>query len=215
MAKDKDNKHIFLDDVQWGNQETDSVSHDDMLEINWNKKLTKARKEKQAISLSKTTLENEANVYEYKYVVHSPGKDLLYIYDKHATVKNKTFLPSTIYHYRYEHEYPNFNDLNDRYNTYIKPGKNDYLKERLSYVFESSANAYYVNSINRKYPWLTTAKSKSYEFDNLLEVRKFFDEHLGININVYEQDLEKEHIINEYCKLIGNHGGWVVLRKKK
>ena len=45
MAKDKDKKHIFLDDVEWGNQETDSVSHHDMLEINWNKKLTKARKD--------------------------------------------------------------------------------------------------------------------------------------------------------------------------
>ena len=46
MAKDK--KPIFFDDVQWGNQETDSVSHDDMLEINWNKKRTKALKEHQA-----------------------------------------------------------------------------------------------------------------------------------------------------------------------
>lgn len=31
MAKDKDKKHIFLDDVQWGNQETDSLSHEEIL----------------------------------------------------------------------------------------------------------------------------------------------------------------------------------------
>ena len=43
---------------------------------------------------------------EYKFLVRSPAKNLMYLYDKHADILNKTFLPSTIYHYRYEHQYP-------------------------------------------------------------------------------------------------------------
>ena len=31
MAKDKDKKHIFLDDVEWGNQETDTFTHEQLI----------------------------------------------------------------------------------------------------------------------------------------------------------------------------------------
>jgi len=51
MAKDK--KPILFDEIKWGNQETGSLSHEDILDVNWNNKWTKEQKE----SFRKSSLE--------------------------------------------------------------------------------------------------------------------------------------------------------------
>jgi len=43
MTKDK--KPTMFDDIQWGNQELDGLSHDDIMNTNWNKKRNKAERE--------------------------------------------------------------------------------------------------------------------------------------------------------------------------
>jgi hypothetical protein len=59
MAKDKDKKPILFDDIEWGNQETDSVSHEDILNIDWGRKKTLAEKEHQSKKMSAKYNEEE------------------------------------------------------------------------------------------------------------------------------------------------------------
>ena len=51
MSKDKKPTtfDLFNDDSLWGNQETDSLSHEELLDPNWNRKRTKAQKERLSV----------------------------------------------------------------------------------------------------------------------------------------------------------------------
>ena len=61
MSKDKKPTtfDLFNDDSLWGNQETDSLSHEELLDPNWNRKRTKAQKERLSVISKKLNAERK------------------------------------------------------------------------------------------------------------------------------------------------------------
>jgi len=165
---------------------------------------------KQQINKQKEDIYNEC-----KLLVRSPAKNLMYLYDKHAEILNKTFLPSTIYHYRYEHQYPDFDKQNTKYKSIYRPGINEYLKERLCYRINTDSNSYYKGAIFRGWDWLNEDLPETYQewcFDNYWQVKTFFKKHLNTEPSITEKHfLHKTHP-NELVKLNGKNAGWVILR---
>lgn len=148
-------------------------------------------KQKKAISINrqKANMEKWSNMGTY--ILRSPGYDLIDYYDykwkeyvaslgKDGGISGKNHgrnqlgyvSPKVIYQIRYQTKYHNKN-----YKEKIWQILEPHIKQ------DSVAPAFHHSCKNAMYKWLTTEKSKSYEFVILEELYNFMDKHLDMKVH--------------------------------
>lgn len=189
---------LFNDDSLWGNQETDSLSHDELLDPKWNRKRTKAEKESSKIK-------SRAHYGLGKYILRSPGNDLLDFYDSMMLRCDKTskawsyIPPSIVYHFRYEHDYPEY-----IHNKSFNYGRLSYLRDSLKDYYYTKDHTYYGQVYSKRYRWLTDKPHEEWSFDTMQDLKDFARQKLGItlpnNINACSKFTVKNvTTINFHC----------------
>jgi hypothetical protein len=144
----------------------------------------KGIKRKQAASQRRRNL-NEEKYGTGTYVVRSPGNDLLDFYDQEMKKLDPTsnaaspIPPSVVYHYRFEHEYPEFKRGANR------PGRNSYLREKLKDYYYTDDNSYYATVYTIRYKWLVDTASvvKTFKFNK--DAENYMKQQLGQNSFVF------------------------------
>jgi hypothetical protein len=112
----------------------------------------------------------------YKWIVCSPGNDMLAYYDRmneELGVDNRAHSaipPSVVYHYRFEHEYPAFKRGANR------PGRNTYLHKHLKHFYDTDDGSYYGQVYATRYDWLVDKPHEEWAFDTRDEMLKFLKE---------------------------------------
>jgi len=134
-----------------------------------------------------TSTRNREKYNVGKWVLRSPGSDLLDYYDKQNAMlphDSKAYCkvpPSVVYHYRYEHKYPS--KIFDKSYNY---GRSAYLRDTLKKYYDSSVldkhmpcgrvkrdNTYWGMIYTRTFRWLTTEKHTAHEFDIQSDMNEF------------------------------------------
>jgi len=137
----------------WGNIELPNITDEELLTTNWNCKLA-------ALERSKTkewrqNVKNRCGSHEW--ILRTPGNDLLEFYDKFHLSYNP-MPPSIVYHYRFDHIYPEFD----------RPYKRQlYLKEQLP-QYNNTKIMY-----NELYMWLVDKPHTEYKFSNIDKFKDF------------------------------------------
>jgi|14BtaG_2_1085337.scaffolds.fasta_scaffold11028_3 hypothetical protein len=212
MAKEKDKKHIFLDDVEWGNKETDSVSHKDMLEINWNKRRNQYSRKKFSV-----IQREEYNVGTF--TLRSPGNDLLDFYDsimlrQEPTAKSYCAIPPSIIHMvRFHYKYPAW--VFDKSNNY---GRLSYTRDMLKNYYVTDDHSYFGAVLTKYMKWLKDEPHQSWTFDTYKDLKAFAKNSLKItlqqSINLggirNAKSLDKD-IVAEEMTWRGKGAGWSVV----
>jgi len=211
MGKDK--KPIFFDDIEWGNQETDSVSHKDMLEINWNMK--------RSIAQRKSFKKTQRKLYHMgTYTLRSPGNDLLDFYDsimlrQDPTAKSYCAIPPSIIHYvRFTYKYPEW--IFNKSNNY---GRLAYLRDMLKNYYVTDEHTYFGAVYSSYMKWLKDEPHKAWTFETYKDLTAYAKKEFGItlrqSINVggimNTRSLDKDNIIAEGMTWRGKGAGWSVV----
>lgn len=130
------------------------------------------------IENSKRARENNKKLYGgYKWIVCSPGNDMLAYYDKmnqELGVDNRAHSaipPSVVYHYRFEHEYPA--ELFDKSKNY---GRLAYIRDRLRHLKPSFDPTYWGQVYRTRYDWLVNKPHEEWAFDSRDEMLSFLKE---------------------------------------
>ena len=190
-------------------------------DLDLNKKFSPARTEYQ----KKLTKEKNKEIYGHiKWVVRSPGNDLLDFYDLQNELlgkDNRAFSaipPSVVYHYRFEHQYPK--ELFDKSKNY---GRLAYLRDKLNHYHQTTDpkdKTYWGQVYSKRYDWLVNRPHTSYEFDTKADALTFLKEKTGqksirdtISVHTVTNRLIEENI--EHLYLRGEARGWSIITEKK
>lgn len=141
------------------------------------------------------TKENNKTLYGgYKWIVCSPGNDMLAYYDEQNELLGKdnrahsAIPPSVVYHYRFEHEYPA--ELFDKSKNY---GRFAYLRDKLKHLKHDYDPTYWAQVYKTRYNWLINKPHEEWAFDNRDKMLSFlreksnqtaFNVKLGVHHNV-------------------------------
>jgi hypothetical protein len=129
------------------------------------------------IKAANTLRENNRKLYGgYKWIVCSPGNDMLAYYDEQNELLGKdnrahsAIPPSAVYHYRFEHAYPEFKRGANR------PGRNAYLHNKLKHFYDTDDGSYYGQVYATRYDWLVNKPHEEWAFDSRDEMENFIIE---------------------------------------
>lgn len=163
---------------------------------------------------------NKATYGHYKWIVRSPGNNLLDFYDRQNDLLGKdnraysAIPPSLVYHYRFEHEYPN--ELFDKSKNY---GRNAYLRDSLRKYHNTSDPTYWGQVYKSRYDWLVNSPSEDYTFETKAEAFSFLKEKTGQKsvrnltaVHKVTGKLQKEVLEQMFWR--GNAKGWSIIAEK-
>lgn len=150
-----------------------------------------------------------------EWIVRSPGNDLLDFYDEQMLIldiNSKAYSrvpPSVVYHYRYDHKYPDI--IFDKSANY---GRWAYLKDQLSSYFSASDNSYYAQVYNTRFHWLKDNPCNTWRFkykkDALEFIQNYVQQKTLITPHNYRQHFHN-HEIHEFMWWRGKAAGWSVI----
>lgn len=139
------------------------------------RKIQWANSPNRKIKASNTRRENNKKLYGgYKWIVCSPGNDMLAYYDEQNELLGKdnrahsTIPPSVVYHYRFKHEYPA--ELFDKSKNY---GRYAYLRDRLKHYKVDFDPTYWGQVYKTRYDWLIDKPHEEWVFDGRNEMENF------------------------------------------
>jgi hypothetical protein len=195
----------------WGNQELPGISNEELFSDEFAKKVRYAE-------MGELNRHRNKDIYgTVKWIVRSPGNDLLYFYDKQNELLGKdnraysSIPPSVVYHYRFEHQYPP--ELFDKSKNY---GVNSYLRDRLSHYHNTSDATYWGQVRNKRYDWLVNAPHEEFIFNTKAEALSFLKEKTGqqtirdtLAVHSVTNKLKKENLEHLFWR--GNAKGWSII----
>jgi hypothetical protein len=166
--------------------------------------------------LKQRTREQNRVIYGgYKWIVCSPGNDLLAFYDQQNELLGKDnrahsiIPPSMVYHYRFEHQYPEFKRGANR------PGRNAYLREKLKHLYDTDDGSYYGQVYATRYDWLVDKPHEEWAFDNANELcdflqDKFQQKSVGIKLGIHTVTGQIKRQRTQHMFWRGKLRGWSV-----
>ena len=167
MSKDRDD----FDANEWGN-----IGPDSMHDTKWNRKRNSAEK-------LNSKLKSRSHYDLGKYVLRSPGNDLLDFYDSmmlrcEQTSKAWSYIPpSVVYHFRYDHDYPEY-----IHNKSFNYGRLSYLRDSLKDYYYTKDQTYYGQVYSKRYRWLTDKPHEEWSFDTMPDLKDFAKQKLCITL---------------------------------
>lgn len=135
------------------------------------------------IQASDTAKKNNKKLYGgYKWIVCSPGNDMLAYYDKmneelgSDNRAHSVISPSVVYHYRFEHEYPV--ELFDKSKNY---GRFAYIRDCLKHFKVDFDPTYWAQVYKTRYDWLVDKPHEEWVFNSRDEMLNFLKEKFPTN----------------------------------
>ena len=114
--------------------------------------------------------------------------------------------PSIVYHYRYEHEYPEFKRGGNR------PGRNSYLKEKLKHLHNTSDHTYWAQIYNLRYSWLSNKPSVRQTFRYRQEAVEYLKiQNNGKGFGTNSLGVNSKEQVTEQMWWRGGLAGWSVV----
>lgn len=146
------------------------------------------------IQAGKNARQNNKKIYGgYKWIVCSPGNDMLAYYDQQNELLGKdnraysVIPPSVVYHYRFKHNYPKV--LFDKSKNY---GRLAYLRDQLKEFYQTKDSTYWAQVYNTRHSWLINESHKEWVFNNREEMTLFLKEKFpqqkafNISLSIHE-----------------------------
>jgi hypothetical protein len=169
-------------------------------------------------TVKQATRDRNKKIYGHiKWIVRSPGNDLLEFYDRQNNLlgednrAHSAIPPSIVYHYRFEHQYPA--ELFDKSKNY---GRGSYMRDRLKSYHQTSDPTYWRQVYESRYNWLVDRPHKEFVFDTKAKAMKFLKETTGqksirdtISVHTITGKITKENLEHMYWR--GNARGWSII----
>jgi len=167
-------------------------------------------------SLSSKTA-NEETYGQVKWILRSPGNDLLEFYDQQNILLGNTnraysaIPPSLVYHYRFEHRYPK--ELFDKSKNY---GINSYLRDQLKHLFVAADKTYWAQVRTTRYDWLVDNPHTSIEFKYRHELIQYLKDNFDqdtfhFKVSVHKSNNKLKEFKSEYMIWRGKLKGWSII----
>lgn len=166
------------------------------------------------IQASKLRREINEKLYGgYKWIVCSPGNDMLAYYDKENELLGKNnrayslIPPSIVYHYRFEHNYPA--ELFDKSKNY---GRFAYLRDQLKSFHQTNDNTYWGQVYNTRHSWLVNKPHQEWIFNSREQtidfLEKKFPQQKAFHISLSITNIGTRKISNMFWR--GELKGWSI-----
>lgn len=198
----------------WGNQELNNISNEELFSDEFARKVRYA-------GMGELNRHRNKDIYgTVKWIVRSPGNDLLDFYDKQNELlgnSNRAYSaipPSIVFHYRFEHQFPA--ELFDKSKNY---GRGAYMRDRLKSYHKTSDPTYWGQVYKSRYDWLVDAPHKEFVFDSKADMMEFLKETTGqksvrdtISVHTVTNRINKENLEHMFWR--GNAKGWSIVAEK-
>jgi hypothetical protein len=155
-----------------------------------------------------------------KWIVRSPGNDLLDFYDTQNELLGKenraysAIPPSIVYHYRFEHQYPT-----ELFNKSKNYGRFAYLRDKLNSYHNTSDPTYWAQIYKSRYNWLVNSPHKEFVFETKYESLQFLSQMTEqkairnqLSVHTITGTIKKEKLEQMFWR--GKAQGWSIIVKK-
>lgn len=184
---------------QWGNIELPGLTDEKLHSKDWHKSFT-------------TSQANKLR-YAKKYIVRSPGNDLLDYYDQEmlklhpASKAFSKIPPSKVFEIRFRTEYPIFKRGANR------PGKWAYIRNLLLNYYDTDDNTYYAQIYKTRFSWLVDQPHEQWEFEYANQAYNFLITKTNQSSirKIISTNREDTDIVKSQMFWRGSAKGWSVI----
>lgn len=202
---------MFTNKDNWGNQTLPGISNEELMSEEFARKIRYA-------GMGEMTRERNKDIYgAVKWIVRSPGSDLLEFYDQQNSelgVGNRAHSvipPSAVFHIRFRMELPEAKIGNNQSGGRVTAIKN-YCKQWK----ETDDNSYWGQVLKTRYNWLIDAPHTEFIFNSRNDAFNFLKEKTNqltirstVAAHTVTKKLKEEKLSQMFWR--GNAKGWSVI----